>query len=152
MQRQVDLHPTTWRALEQIALNEGSSVAALIRDAVKRDLFRRSRAKKTEGPDERLIAPLRSLLADDFAYAQNWHDLHMRLRIKGYDLRESGGGVALYDRLTGAKLCKGSDIGYSLSRLSQRFGHFRSSHHAPIAAAPVAGAGGRTDHRGCNWP
>lgn len=122
MLRQIDLHMTTWKALEQIAADEGSSVTAVIRDAIKRDLFRRTRAKKAVRPDERLIAPIRSLLADDFAYAQNWQDLHQRLRYKGYDIREAGGGVALYDRGTGRKVCKGSDLGYSYSRLTQRFG------------------------------
>ena len=124
MQRPVDLAPTTWKALEHIAAGDGVSVEFLIRDAVKRDLFRRTRAKKAVRPDERLVAPLRALRADDFAYAQGWRDLQERLRGKGYELRESGGGLALFDANVGDKLCKGSDLGYSLSRLAQRFGHF----------------------------
>lgn len=137
--------------MEQIAQSEGSSVAALIRDAVKRDLFRRSRAKKVDRPDERLVAPIRSLLADDFAYARNWRDLHLRLTNKEYELRELGGGVSLFNRSTGEKLCKGSDLGYSLARLTQRFGPFRSVHHAPIAAKPDVDADGKKHLRYGNW-
>jgi hypothetical protein len=121
MERPVDLSPVTWSALEAIAASDGTSVGALIRDAIRRDLYRRSRAKKAEWPDERLIAPLRALLADDFAHANGWADLNRRLGTKGFALIEAGGGVALAEAATLRRLCKGSDLGYSHARLARRF-------------------------------
>ncbi len=134
MRRNIDLAHVTWQALEGIASQEGCSVNDLVRDAVKRDLYRRTRAKKAGRPDERLVAPLRALLADDCAYAQGWEDLRSRLHHKGYELRESGGGLALFEQRSGRKLCKASDLGYSLSRLSQRFGQLFPGHsHAYLS-------------------
>ena len=108
-------------ALSQIAGEEDISLGQVIRDAVKRDLFRRERAKRAVRPDEQLVAPLRSLLADDFAYADTWEDLLRRLRRKGFNLAEAGGGIILID-LNGTRLCKGSDLGYSYGRLLRRLG------------------------------
>jgi hypothetical protein len=108
-------------ALRQIAAQEGGDRMSLIRDAIRRDLFRRARAKKAVRPDERLIAPLRALLAEDFAYAQDWVDLQARLADKGYTLREAGAGLALHCRGNGEKRAKASDLGYSYSRLMRRF-------------------------------
>ncbi|MCB1390875.1 MAG: hypothetical protein H6898_17270 [Rhodobacter sp.] len=118
----LDLDAHTLAALQKIAAEEGCGAADLIREAIRRDLFRRSRAKTTERADERLVAPLRALLADDLAYASDWHDLQARLRRKGYALNESGGGLALFRFPEGQKLAKASDLGYSYARLMQRFG------------------------------
>ena len=117
----LDLAPETLAALKQIARKEGGSVEAIIRDAIRRDMYRRTRAKKAVRPDERLVAPLRALLADDLAYARDWHDLQDRLRVKGYAMREAGGGLILVRHAGGAKVAKASDLGYSYSRLMQRF-------------------------------
>ena len=111
----------TLDALTKIAEEEDVSFGQVIRDAVKRDLFRRGRAKRAIRPDERLVAPLRSLLADDFAYTETWQDLLSRLHNKGYNLAEAGGGIILTD-LNGSRICKGSDLGYSYARLLQRMG------------------------------
>jgi len=112
--------PEMRAALRQLAGDEDTSVGELIRGAIRRDLFRRSRAKTARRADERLVAPLRALLADDLAYATDWDNLQRRLSAKGYQLREAGGGLALHDT-AGARLCKGSDLGYGYSRLMQRF-------------------------------
>lgn len=126
-----DFDQTTLAALCRIAEDEGCSLDALVQDAVRRDLFRRSRAKKAIRPDERLVAPLRALLAEDLAFAQDWADLQRRLRAKGFELREAGGGLALHAWPDGGKRAKASDLGYSYARLMRRFdapfpGH---SHH-----------------------
>ncbi|MEM9784990.1 MAG: hypothetical protein AAF801_00710 [Pseudomonadota bacterium] len=114
------LQPEMLAALDQIAQADDATIGGLIRDAVKRDLYRRSRAKTAQRADERLVAPLRALLADDLAYATGWDDLQGRLSRKGYQLQEAGGGLALHD-LHGARICKGSDLGYSYSKLMRRF-------------------------------
>lgn len=115
------LAPATLAALRHIGTLEGITAGQIVREAIARDLYRRTRAaKKADKPDERLIAPLRALLADDFAYAKDWGDLAHRLKRKGYEVRPSGGGVALYD-LGGRKAAKCSDLGYSYSRLIRRF-------------------------------
>lgn len=110
----------TYLALTHIALAENSNVPALIRDAIRRDLFRRTRAKKAVWTDERLIAPLRVLLAEDFAHAETWPDLQSRLRAKGYALREAGAGLALVRLPDNRRVAKASDLGYSYSRLMRR--------------------------------
>lgn len=117
-------------ALQYVAAKDDIAIGQIIRDAVTRDLIRRQKAKTPVRADEALVAPLRALLADDFAYAQNWADLLQRLAAKGYTLAESGGGLVLQDR-AGTRLCKGSELGYSYSHLMRRYdapfpGH---SHH-----------------------
>lgn len=118
---EIRFDPTTLAALRKAAADSGWSPEDVVRDAIKRDLYRRSRAKRPNRADERLIAPIRALLADDFNYARNWADLQARLRVKGYELREAGGGLAVYRRLDNAKCAKASDLGHSYARLIRRF-------------------------------
>jgi hypothetical protein len=135
MERPLTLAPATWSALEHAARTDATTVAAIIADAVNRELYRRTRARKAVRPDERLIAPLRVLLADDFAYARDWDDLAQRLRAKGYAVLECGPGLILADAVTEEKLCKASDLGYSLARLTGRFGKAFPGHlHAHVTA------------------
>ena len=122
MERTLTLSPATWQALTQIATQENVPVDTVIAEAIRRDLFRRTRAKKAVRTDERLVAPLRALLASDFAQAETWEDLHLRLRAKGYTLVEAGAGLALCDAQSGQRVCKASDLGNSYGRLMQRFG------------------------------
>ncbi len=98
-------------ALTIVAGHEDVSVGQIIRDAITRDLQRREKAKTPVRADEWLVAPLRALLADDFAYARNWDDLFGRLRAKGLRLAESGGGLILLDHGGGERICKGSELG-----------------------------------------
>ena len=119
------LDTLTLQALQKAAKDDQSQIIDVIQGAVTRDLYRRTRAKKAVRPDERLLAPLRALLADDFAYAAGWEDLQKRLRHKGFELREAGAGLALFCASTGARRAKASDLGYSYSRLMRRF-------HAPF--------------------
>ncbi|MFA8442105.1 hypothetical protein [Yoonia sp.] len=136
--------PEMVAVLRQLAGDEDTSVGNLIRDAIKRDLYRRSRAKTARRADERLVAPLRALLADYLAYADGWDDLQARVARKGYQLREAGGGLALHDA-AGARVCKGSDLGYSYSRLMRRFnapfpGHRHRYPYRKALSAPTEGA------------
>jgi len=124
-QLSIHIAPDTLAALSHIARQEGAEVADIVRDAIRRDLLRRTRAKKAVRPDERLVAPLRALLADDLAYARGWADLQHRLQGKGYALRESGGGLVLVRHPQGERVVKASDLGYSYTRLMRRF-------HAPF--------------------
>lgn len=59
----------TVAALQSIATAEDATIGTVIRDAIKRELFRRDRARSAQRADEQLVAPLRALLADDLAYA-----------------------------------------------------------------------------------
>lgn len=115
------LDSQTYLALMQIADAEHSTIPRIMRDAIRRDLFRRTRAKKAVRPDEQLIAPLRALLAEDLAHATGWTDLQARLRRKGYELREAGAGLALIHLAGNRRVAKASDLGYSYSRLMRRF-------------------------------
>jgi len=116
-----EVDQTVLQALQHVAAGEAIAVGDLLRQAVDRDLYRRNRAKKAVQPDERLVAPLRALLANDLAYAADWADLQMRLRAKGYVLRESGGGLILARLPEGTRVAKASDLGYSYARLMRRF-------------------------------
>ena len=108
-------------ALKKVAGDEDRSVGQIIRDAVTHDLHRREKAKTPVRADERLVAPLRALLAEDFAFARDWDDLFKKLRAKGYRLAESGGGLVLQDQSTGQRLCKGSELGYGYAQLLRKF-------------------------------
>jgi hypothetical protein len=135
MERPVTLHPATWAALEHCAAEEDVTIGQILRGAVDRDLRRRAQAKTSVvRADERLVGPLRALLADDFAYARGWDDLQARLAGKGYRLAEAGGGLILQTHATGDRVCKASELGYSYSALLRRFdcvfpGH---AHVAPL--------------------
>ncbi len=115
------LEETALAALRAVAADEGGDVGAVLRGAIQRDLYRRSRAKTAVRADERLVAPLRALLAEDLAYARGWDDLQTRLAAKGYRFQEAGGGLALHDCKTGQRVAKASDLGASYSRLMRRF-------------------------------
>ena len=134
MERPIRLDPAVWAALDRIARDEDVTPGQIIRGAIDRELRRRAEAKTPNRADERLVAPLRALLADDLAYAKDWSDLQARIGAKGYRLAESGGGLILQDRDTGVRLCKASELGYSYSALLRRFdsvfpGH---AHSAPL--------------------
>ncbi|WP_211299465.1 hypothetical protein [Pukyongiella litopenaei] len=110
------------RAARDVADRREITIQQLLKDALKTELARAHRkAKSPVRADERLIAVLRARLAEDFAYARDWFDLIDRLRNKGVVLREAGGGLAVFAAPTGARLCKASDIGFSLNRLAQNF-------------------------------
>ena len=52
------LDRTKLDALQRVANEDGSDVGAVISGAIKRDLYRRTRAKKVVRTDEQLVAPL----------------------------------------------------------------------------------------------
>jgi len=115
------LPQATLTALRRIAAEDDVSVGQVIRAAIARDLTHRRQAKTPVRAEERLVAPLRALLADDFAYAKTWGELQSRIAAKGYGLAESGGGLILFDRLSGVRMCKGSELGYGYASLLRRF-------------------------------
>jgi hypothetical protein len=134
MERPIRLDPSVWTVLERLAAEDDVSVGQIIRDAINRDIRRRAEAKTPVRADERLVAPLRALLADDFAYAKGWGELQARLFKKGYRLVEAGGGLILQSQESGERICKASELGYSYSALLRRFdsvfpGH---AHTAPL--------------------
>ncbi len=122
MERPIDLDWESWEALDRLSRRDGVSLRALVQEAVRREVQRRSRAPKPDQPDEALLSPLRALLADDFAYARGWADLAMRLARKGHGLVPSGAGLVLVALPGGGKVCKASDLGYSHARLARKFG------------------------------
>ena len=117
------LDETLLRAARDVAATREITIQQLVKDALKDELARHHRtAKSPVRADERLIAMLRAKCAQDFAFADNWIDLIRRLLNKGIMLREAGGGLALFTAPSGARLCKASDMGYSLNALGRRFG------------------------------
>ncbi|MGV6850505.1 MAG: hypothetical protein ACWA5A_19205 [Marinibacterium sp.] len=108
-------------SLERMAQAADITPGQVVRDLIGREVTRRHRARPPVRADERLLAPLRARLASDLAEARDWQDLAGRLQQKGYVLRESGGGLALYSWPSGARVCKASELGFSYGRLMQRF-------------------------------
>jgi hypothetical protein len=87
-------------------------------------LFRAARdiAGRRGQPLERLIVDALNVeVARAFAMARDWRDLQDRLAADGAELREAGGGLALFCLRSGERLCKASDMGASLRQLSIRF-------------------------------
>ena len=117
----IKLTATMVAALRELAVREDVSVGQIVRQALERDIQRRVAAKTPVRADERLVVPLRALLADDFAFALSWADLAKRLAAKGYALAEAGGGLVLIDCKTGERQCKGSELGYGYSQLLRKF-------------------------------
>jgi hypothetical protein len=106
-----------------LAQDRDCSLGALVRTALTAEIKRaRSRAKTPNRADERLVDPLRALLAVDFGEARSWPDLQARLAAMGYALREAGGGLALYSHPAGTRLCKAPELGHAYASLMHRFG------------------------------
>lgn len=111
------------RAAVLLAQDRDCSLGALVRNALAAEIKRaQSPAKTPNRTDERLVDPLRALLAADFGEARNWPDLQQRLAAKGFTLREAGGGLALHDHPRGTRLCKASELGHAYASLMRRFG------------------------------
>ncbi len=141
---ELKLNDAQFRATKMLAEARDVTMGQILRDALDAALdraFQKGKAKTPNRADERLVAPLRALLADDFAYASTWAELQSRLQKKGYFLQESGGGLALYTWPAATRVCKGSELGYSYRLLVNRFqrpfpGH---SHHRAALKYRAAG-------------
>ena len=94
----MDMHPVTiglpdplLRAAQDLAQARDISLGALIRAALSAEVRRANLpAKMPNRADERLVDPLRALLAVDFGTARDWPDLQARLAAKGCVKRGAG--------------------------------------------------------------
>lgn len=106
----------------KLAEQRRSTLGKIIHDVLSLEIKSSTRVAKTPNrADEQLLAPLRVLLATDFALAKSWQCLLQRLQVKGYELREAGGGLALYSHPRGTRLCKASELGHAYIPLMRRF-------------------------------
>ena len=111
------------RAAKELAKARDISLGMLVRAALSAEIRRANLPSKTPNrADERLVDPLRALLAVDFGEARNWSELQSRLATKGFQLREAGAGLALYAHPDGTRLCKASELGHAYASLMRRFG------------------------------
>lgn len=113
------LPPELADALEHLAGRNTQAIGDILRDALRHDLRRRTRART-----DRIalsLAPLRARLADDLEQATDWHDLQARLAGHGYRLVRHGGGLSVEDQ-DGHHVCNGADLGCSHAQLIRRFG------------------------------
>ncbi|MGR3805926.1 hypothetical protein [Marinibacterium profundimaris] len=108
--------------LHEMARDEDITPGQLVRRLISKEISRRLNARPPDRADEQLVAPLRARLAPDLSEAPTWQDLHVRLRDKGFELREAGGGLALHAFPDGRRICKASDLGFGYSRLMRRIG------------------------------
>lgn len=126
------------RAAAVLAQDRDCSLGALIRRALAAEIKRAQSAGKTPNrADERLVDPLRALLAADFGEARNWPDLQHRLAAKGFALRETGGGLALHSHPDGTRLCKASELGHAYASLMRRFNQPFPDHNQRWLATQV---------------
>lgn len=107
--------------LEALARDEDVSLGQIIRAAIDRDLRRRDEQRFPERVEERLLAPIRARVTEDFLASGDWRALKRRLVDKGYALRQSGGGLALHDLVSGRFLCRTSELGFGYPALMKRF-------------------------------
>ncbi len=61
--------------LSELAADQDVSIGQIIRKLIDHEIRRSAKAKTPNRADERLVAPLRALLADGFAYSENWQIL-----------------------------------------------------------------------------
>ena len=80
------------------------------------------KAKRELATDERLLAPLRLLVAEALRASQGWSEIAFRLEAKGIAYALAGGGLILVDVSSGQRLCKASEVGPSYARLTKRYG------------------------------
>ncbi|WP_136439627.1 hypothetical protein [Pacificoceanicola onchidii] len=104
----------------QMARERDITVGQLVRNLLASEISRRKNARPPNRADEQLVAPLRARLAPVIAEAQGWDTLQSRLAAMNFEFRAAGGGLALH-RLNGERLCKASELGFSYSRLIERF-------------------------------
>ncbi|WP_083499835.1 hypothetical protein [Tropicibacter naphthalenivorans] len=105
----------------QIAREKDISVGQLLRNLLSAEISRRKNARPPNRADEQLLAPLRARLAPIFAAANDWNQLENDLRNVGFAIRPAGGGLALHRHPSGERLCKASELGFSYSRLVERY-------------------------------
>ena len=65
---------------------------------------------------------LQALFAREMAEALGWQDLTCRLRTHGCAFIPDGGGLTLYKRSCGTRVCNASDLGFTYRTLVARFG------------------------------
>ena len=107
----------------RLAQERRDTLSLVIETALTSEIQRAgTKARTPNRAEEPLLAPLRVLLAVDFAEARSWAELQTRLRAKGHSLREAGGGLALHSHPKGTRLCKASELGNSYADLMRRFG------------------------------
>ena len=128
------------QAVEALATRDDVTPGQIVRHAVAEELRRHAAPAKTPNrADERLVASLQTLLAEDIASSTGWAELDRRLSAKGYRMMAAGGGCALFT-CDGRKLCKGSELGFTYRQLVRRFGRAMPGH--PHGAAGLAGEAG----------
>jgi predicted transcriptional regulator len=115
----LNLPPELHDALQHLAGRDEAAIADILRDALRKDLRRRTHARATRIAE--VLGPLRFETAGDFANAIDWHDLHHRLMQAGYRLTRCGGGLSLQN-FDGQHVCRAADLGHSHAQLTRRFG------------------------------
>ena len=113
------LPPELADALDHLCGRNEAAIGDILRDALRKDLKRRTRARADRAARE--LAPLRARLAADFDEAVDWYDLQSRLHDKGYRFVRQGGGLGLCDAQD-RHICNATDLGYSHAHLTRRFG------------------------------
>jgi hypothetical protein len=104
-----------------VADKQDVTVGHLVRQLLSKEIERQLNPKTSNRTDEKLVAALQALLAQEMASATGWDDLAVRLADEGYELRPAGGGLTMHKRPCGTRLCKASELGFPYRALVARF-------------------------------
>lgn len=107
-------------AISIAAHSEDATLGEIIRDAIWRDMRRRTTLKQVETMQTKAFDSLRNLLQADFERALNWQHLQSRLLDKGYRLLQGRGDLIVH-RASGERICRIADLQQDQSALTQRF-------------------------------
>ena len=115
--------PEQWRRFLDGCVQHGEDPNELVANFVRLKLKNWDKEAKRElATDERLLAPLRLLVAGALRASRSWGEIAFRLEAKGLAYALAGGGLILVDVSSGQRLCKASEVGPSYARLTKRYG------------------------------
>lgn len=123
--------------LRGLAGDRGVTLDRLMRAMLDREVMRLRSAQASQRMRTERFTRLRALLAPVIDSALGWGDLQARLALFGFELRPVGQTIALFDRETRERLCRGADLGIAYPLLMRRFG---GPLPEPANVIPVAAA------------
>lgn len=116
------------RDAARVAHGDDVTIGHLVRHLLAKEVARRLDPRTPIRAEEGLLAALQALLARDMADAVDWGDLAARMLRHGYEFRPVGGGIILFKKSCGTRVCEGSELGFDYRSLVKRFGEPMPEH------------------------
>lgn len=122
MNQTMTLPPHLFAELDKLARDRNVSFDRLVRGMLDREVMRLRSVEASQRIRANRLARLHNLLSPVIESARDWSDLLAQFALIGYELCPEGHGIALHDRATGERLCRGADLGIAYPLLMRRFG------------------------------